>query len=1118
MFLRSLTIRGFKSFADKTTIEFAPGISAVVGPNGSGKSNIADAIAWVLGEQGPRALRGGHMSDVIFAGSPGRPALGMAEVRMVIDNRQGLIPVPASEIEISRTLYRSGESEYRLGGRPCRLIDIQELLSDSGIGRALHTLIGQGQLDSVLSARPEERRQLIEEAAGIAKHRRRRERAERKLAGLEQDLLRLQDLLGELRRQLKPLKQQAELAERHESLAREADAVARKLSAARLRELHRERDGRAGAWERGEARRAETQAALEALDRRLTELQAERQAAEASQRTAEDAHAAATQTKSDAESRLRAAIRTEAQARERIATAANRSGRLFALEDELERTEAALGEVRASQEERDPELDAAEERFRAAQAARRDAEEERRRIGEEAAARRAEVEALRRVLEGHQDELARLDASMASLAERRSDGADRVEVLQADIERLDAEATPRTEEMATLEAERAELHRLVAELEARSQGLRARREVVQARLAELVESVGASFMRRQRARGSAPLGLLKDLIDAPPDLVPALHAALGPFADAVVYGRADQAVADALAVPTGGVVLAVAGEAAPSGPEHVAGERRLLGAVRPDPLVETLAARVLAGVYVVGSLAEGVAKHRVHPESVFVTPEGAVVGPAFVRTASGPDGRLDQARREMAAIDHEMAGVQRAVRDHRARLSEVVARAGIVKAEIDELDRSITAAAEEMAERRSEASAVAREEQLIGERVAAVQLAAAGVRDRLSAAVPSGPDELPSVPPIAEPPVHLRVEVEALRRERLRLEAGVDRARSELSALAAEDPIALRRAAEEAGTARAGAEESLSMAEAELVAAVDAARIATTAARRVQDDHTRTGVEWREAAALADRVRAEHDQEDRDRRELTRRIEEAERLLVDTHGAEVASAMAELSGDDTVEDLARQSDLISRRLALLGRVNLLATGELEEVQSRHDFLDRELKDVQAARRDLQEVIREVDRRIAEQFATAFRDVAAQFAALFETMFPGGEGRLTLSDPEDLLDSGIEIEARPGRGRVKRLSLLSGGERSLAALAFLFAIFQARPSPFYLMDEVEAALDDVNLLRFLEVLRTLARDSQLLIVTHQKRTMEAADVLYGVSMRKDGASTVISQRMAEVGAG
>src|ERR671930_687790 len=266
MFLRSLQIRGFKSFADKTTLEFTPGVSVIVGPNGSGKSNIADAIAWVLGEQGPRALRGGQMADVIFAGSPARPGLGMAEVHLIIDNTAGLIPVPVTEIEISRTIFRSGDSEYRIGGEVCRLLDIQELLSETGIGRALHTVVGQGQLEDVLTARPEERRQYIEEAAGIAKHRRRKERAQRKLASIEQDVLRLQDVLGELRRQLKPLKQQAEMAKRHEQLTAQADELAWRLAAARLRELLAQRDrGRAG-WAEGLARRAQAKERLEALD------------------------------------------------------------------------------------------------------------------------------------------------------------------------------------------------------------------------------------------------------------------------------------------------------------------------------------------------------------------------------------------------------------------------------------------------------------------------------------------------------------------------------------------------------------------------------------------------------------------------------------------------------------------------------------------------------------------------------------------------------------------------------------------------------------------------------------------------------------------------------------
>ncbi|HCO01846.1 MAG TPA: chromosome segregation protein SMC, partial [Actinobacteria bacterium] len=345
MFLRSLSMRGFKSFADKTVLEFTPGVSVIVGPNGSGKSNISDAISWVLGEQGPHALRGAQMADVIFAGSPTRQPLGLAEVKMVIDNSAGLIPLPATEIEISRTLYRSGDSEYRLGGRPCRLLDIQELLSDTGMGRALHTIIGQGHLDDVLQARPEERRQFVEEAAGIAKHRRRRERAERKLAGLEVDLNRLNDLVGELRRQLKPLKQQAELAERHEVLTREATDLARKLAAARLRDLYADRDRRRPAWQEAETRQAEARARLGAFDAEIAELDAERTAAEAALTDAESRHAAGSAARSAAESRLRVAIREESRARERLAAASNGAGRLFAVEEELERMQAALAEV-----------------------------------------------------------------------------------------------------------------------------------------------------------------------------------------------------------------------------------------------------------------------------------------------------------------------------------------------------------------------------------------------------------------------------------------------------------------------------------------------------------------------------------------------------------------------------------------------------------------------------------------------------------------------------------------------------------------------------------------------------------------------------------------------------
>src|SRR5918999_2318764 len=411
MFLRSLQIRGFKSFADKTTLEFAPGVSVLVGPNGSGKSNLVDAISWVLGEQGPRALRGGQMADVIFAGSPARPALGMAEVKLTIDNGAGLIPVPMTEIEISRAIFRSGESEYRINGQICRLLDILELLSETGIGRALHTVIGQGQLEDVLTARPEERRRYVEEAAGTSKHKRRKERAERKLGGLEQDLLRLQDVLAELRRQLKPLKQQAEMAKRHEQLTSQADDLAWRVAAARLRDLYAERDRRTAGWDKGLALRSAARRRLDELDEVLAGLQEERERAAAALSAAEVALSASQEEKSAAEASLREAIDRESEARSKLAAEAGRTARITQIDEESGRLRDVLDQTLAELAERERDLEGAEFAFRNAERLRMEAEEERRRIADEEIARRTELQAVRRSLATAESERERLEAA-----------------------------------------------------------------------------------------------------------------------------------------------------------------------------------------------------------------------------------------------------------------------------------------------------------------------------------------------------------------------------------------------------------------------------------------------------------------------------------------------------------------------------------------------------------------------------------------------------------------------------------------------------------------------------------------------------------------------------------
>ena len=1112
MFLRQLTLRGFKSFADKTVLEFTPGIAVVVGPNGSGKSNVVDAISWVLGEQGVRSLRSGQMTDVIFAGSPTRPQLGMAEVKLVIDNSAGLIKIPASEIEISRSIFRSGESEYRLGGRPCRLLDIQEVLSDAGIGRALHAIVGQGRLDEVLQARPEERRQFIEEAAGIAKHRRRRERAERKLVGVEQDVLRLNDVVAELRRQLKPLEKQAELAAKHEELTTEAAQLASRMAAVRLRELYRDRDHRRPTWAQAEASQT---AARERLDRLGEEIETvEKMLAETEEveGRAQSSFAESSAAKSEAEEALREALRREAEARERLGAASQGAGRLFTLQEELQRSEAALAEVTDSALAREGELEAAEEEYRRLDQARRDAEEERRRLEQQDLARQAQAEALRRTLSIQQAEQQQLAEALQEVAVRTEAAELRAEALATEVERLDAEGTPLAAEQLELDRRRQDLAATIAELESAESGLAARQEAVDARIEEARETPGAAFAR---TRGNRPIGVLRDLIAVPDELSRALLAALGPFADAVVYGSHREAVAEAREDKGTGVLLASSdGTTAHfSIPELTC----LLDLVKPDRRVGGLAGSLLADCYLVDDVADAARMRARHPHAQFVTRDGVVVGSMFVRTFARHEARVERLLRESAAMERELGDIRRRLREARSEMTQTAGRLDLVRRELEEIDRRITAAAEEAAAVKAEIASLSREKQLESDRLRSILGSASAARAELEMAPEQEPATAP-LPARPEPPVHQRVEVEALRRERTRLEASVARTRREVEALQAEDPIALRAALGEAERARAQGELALGEAEERMTAAAGTRDDAVGAARAARERESENNRAWREQASEVERIRETYEEEERSRLDLERRIGEGERLLREGHDEDPRAAVGALTDEDTIESLARRADLVARRLEMVGRVNLLAGDELGGLRERYQFMNRELDDVKAARRDLQEVIRDVDRQMAELFGDAFQDVAREFAALFATLFPGGEGRLILEDPSEPLDSGIEIEARPGRKRVKRLSLLSGGERSLVAIAFLFSIFKARPSPFYLMDEVEPALDDVNLVRFLEALKDLAGQSQVIIVTHQKRTMELADVLYGVSMAKDGATAVIAQRLEEVETG
>jgi chromosome segregation protein len=1105
MFLRQIQIRGFKSFADRTVLEFIPGVSVIVGPNGSGKSNLVDAISWALGEQGPRALRGGQMADVIFAGTPSRPALGMAEVKLVIDNEAGSIPVPMSEIEVSRSIFRSGESEYRISGKLVRLLDVQELLSESGIGRALHTVVGQGQLEEVLLSRPEERRKYIEEAAGIAKHRRRKERAERKLGGLDHDLLRLRDVMSELRRQLKPLRQQAEMAKKHETLSRQAEELSRKLAAARLRGLLAERERRRSGWDEGLAQRQEARARLDALDAEVLAGADARAVAARGLADVELAFRNAQADRTEAEQAFRSAVDRESEARQALASQAGRAARIDAIQAELSRAETDLERTVSELAQRERELEEAESAFRAADQHRREVDELRRRVGEEAVGRRVELEALERAISSGEREGDRLGAELGAVRDRIAALRTEQAEIETDIERLDAQTSPLAERRTQLEAERRRAIEKVEELDDIERRQRSRLELLEARRRDIEETAGSRFLKSHRGRAA---GVLKDLVRAEAGLDRALLAALGPLADAVVYEDRGQALA---AAPEGdGAILAIAA----GGPvtQGLSGERPLLSAVDADPAARGIVSTVLRDVYLATSIEEAAQKQDAHPGASFVTPDGTLVGPAVIHTPKETDSRAREIRAELQVLAHDLAATRGRLKPQRQRMEETSSEIEFLNQQIDAADADITAAAERMATIGRDIAAAGKEQELFTERLGTVRQAQGAARERLAELGPAEPDEIPELPPLPQPPVQARVTVETLRRDRASLDARLARLRTERDEASAHDPQQLRSDLEEAAAARAAAEQVAAAAQLRATDATVERDAAADAERTAASREAEINKAWREASTQLDRLRETYEDDDRLRGDIERRVRDAQRLLSEGHCLEPETALAMLTDDDSVQSLEKASELVQRRLGLLGRVNLLATGEFQAVQERHDFMQRELDDVRKARRDLLELVAQVDRDIQESFDGAFRDVATQFERLVKELFPGGEGRLVLTDPANPLEAGIEIEASPGRKRVKRISLLSGGERSLAALAFLFAIFTARPSPFYLMDEVEPALDDLNLHRFLRLVAGFARDAQVMIVTHQKHTMEIASMLYGVSLNKDGTTKILCQRL------
>ncbi|MGY1608571.1 chromosome segregation protein SMC [Geodermatophilus sp. SYSU D00700] len=1184
MHLSALTLKGFKSFASATTLRLEPGITAVVGPNGSGKSNVVDAIAWVLGEQGAKTLRGGKMEDVIFAGTAGRPALGRAEVTLTIDNADGALPIDYTEVSVTRRMYRSGESEYEINGDKVRLLDVQELLSDAGIGREMHVIVGQGQLDAVLSGRPEDRRAFIEEAAGVLKHRKRKEKALRKLDAMQANLDRLADLTAELRRQLKPLGRQAEVARR-------AAGVQAELRDARLRLLADDLVGLRDALEKdvadeaaARARRAVVEAELGGVSRRESELEAALAADAPRLGAAQDTW----YRLSALTERFRGVAQLAAERHRHLSAPgpAGSGGR------DPEQLDAEADRVAATEAELAAGLEAERGRLAAAVAARAQLEEAL------AAEERAWVAATR-ALADRREGLARLSGKVAAgrsraaagqaeaqrLAQAAAEAAGRAEAAQARLEERRAGVSDADDEDVALVAAHTDA------VSAHTAAARAVTELADAERAAERDRASWAARRDALALGLAPadgaaavlasglpgvLGPVTERVTVAPGAEVPLAAALGGLAEAVVVAGVDDAAA-ALAHlrGTGGgrAGLLVTGGPPPlpreGWPVLPEGLRWALDLVEAPEELRPALVRALDRVAVVPSLDVAAALVAAHPRVRAVTVDGDVVGAdrASGGSADAPSGlevraRVDEAERELAAaaaraadladrlaaaretararsadVDTALAARQAADRSRSKLAAELAELGAAARSAAAEAER--TAAAQRRAERALEESAAGLAE--LEARLAEAEAAPAAAepsseqRDRLrleTAAARQAETEARLAVRTAEE----RARALSGRAEALRRQARQERAARERAAAAA---LARRRGAEVAARVRAGAEEALT------ALATSLARAATERDRLAGERSTREAellevrTRVRAATAELERLTDEVHRDEVARAEQRLRIEALEERAAEEFGVDLPTlvaeygpaapvppapaqlAAAEAAGEPEPAPVPydrpaqeRRAARAERDLATLGRVNPLALEEFAALEERHTFLATQLEDLRATRRDLLTVVREVDGRIHDVFASAFADVSREFEGVFATLFPGGQGRLVLTDPEDMLTTGVEIEARPPGKKVKRLSLLSGGERSLTAVALLVAIFRARPSPFYVLDEVEAALDDVNLGRLLTLVEQLRATSQLIVITHQKRTMEIADALYGVSMRGDGITGVISQRLRE----
>lgn len=1185
MYVKSLTMRGFKSFASATTLRLEQGITCIVGPNGSGKSNVVDALAWVMGEQGAKSLRGGKMEDVIFAGTAGRAPLGRAEVALTIDNSDGALPIDYTEVTIARTMFRNGGSEYAINGTPCRLLDVQELLSDSGIGREMHVIVGQGQLDTVLRATPEERRGFIEEAAGVLKHRKRKERALRKLETMEANLTRVNDLTGEIRRQLGPLGRQAEAARKAAGIQADARDARLRLLADDLVQLTATLEQEVADETALVARRTEVEEGLAAVRDRLDRLETEAQEAAPQVTRAQERWFALqslrdklTSTQSLAAERVRLLSQ---DTQEETTTGRDPEELRKQAAEARRQEEALLAEVQKAKDE----LHAAIERRAAAEKALTEEQQRLQRLVRAAADRReglaklsGQVGARRSRIEAGEAEIGRLRGVVEQSLARAATAEKEFATLEASVaveeegeEGLDSayESAAATLEQLEAEVERLREEERAAERDRTNSGAR-----LEALELSLSRKDGAATLLAAGDSRHGIVGSVASLLQVSGGHESAIAAALGWAGDALAVESVEHAARalTTLRDDDAGRAAFLVGQTARSSdpgrwPALGSGAVWAREVVEAPDAVRPAVEQLLEMVALVPDAEQAAALAARGDGITAVTAEGDVFAPGWVRGGSSAapslieiqsavdetSERVAEATRRGEQARFALASAQEKAREAAERVEEALER-------LHESDARMAAVAERLGELgasvRSAKAEAQRTEKAIADATAALEAdraELASLTERLEeasaqpeeAAEPSTAERdrlelMASQSRAAETELRLTLRTREERARALhgRADSLEGAARNELAArqrLAARNERRRREATVAEAVRRAAAHAAGQIAQSLEIAA---RQRATAEQERTERDQA-LAVVRREMASLQDDLRELTDTVHRDevaRTQQRLRIEQMQAKAVEELGIDPEVLMEDFGPhqvvphvpgpDDDPDALPEPAPYVrevqekrlrkaERALNALGRVNPLALEEFAALEERHKFLTEQLEDLKSSKRDLLDIVREVDERVERVFTEAYHDTAAQFEQVFGRLFPGGEGRLVLTDPGNMLTTGIEVEARPPGKKIKRLSLLSGGERSLVAVALLVSIFKARPSPFYIMDEVEAALDDANLGRLITLFEELRGSSQLIVITHQKRTMEVADALYGVTMRGDGVTTVVSQRIRDV---